>query len=74
MKGCRWPGPTVSDHGGGRSWWAHVHFTRINIKLTILHKKIEELMNVKGIGEKSFLKLKPLVVVPPPKADKAPGD
>jgi competence protein ComEA len=27
-------------------------------------KKIEELMNVKGIGEKSFLKLKPLVSVP----------
>ena len=26
-------------------------------------KKIEELMNVKGIGEKSFLKLKPLIVV-----------
>ena len=26
-------------------------------------KKVEELMNVKGIGEKSFLKLKPLVVV-----------
>ena len=36
-------------------------------------KRIEELMNVKGIGEKSFLKLKPLVVVPP-KTDKAPGD
>ena len=26
-------------------------------------KKLEELMNVKGIGEKSFLKLKPLIVV-----------
>ena len=26
-------------------------------------KRIEELMNVKGIGEKSFLKLKPLVTV-----------
>jgi competence protein ComEA len=39
-------------------------------------KKIEELMNVKGIGEKSFLKLKPMVVVPPPKTDKdkAGGD
>ena len=36
-------------------------------------KRIEELMNVKGIGEKSFLKLKPLVVVPP-KTDKATGD
>ena len=36
-------------------------------------KRIEDLMNVKGIGEKSFLKLKPLVVVPP-KGDKAPGE
>ena len=26
-------------------------------------KKIEEIMNVKGIGEKSFLKLKPLITV-----------
>ena len=26
-------------------------------------KKIEELMNVKGIGEKSFLKLKPYITV-----------
>src|SRR5512137_2714601 len=31
-------------------------------------KKVEELMNVKGIGEKNFLKLKPLVTVTPPKA------
>jgi competence protein ComEA len=28
-------------------------------------KKIEDLMNIKGIGEKSFLKLKPLVSVTP---------
>jgi competence protein ComEA len=33
-------------------------------------KKIEELMNIKGIGEKTFLKLKPLVSAPP-KTDKA---
>ncbi len=26
-------------------------------------KKIEELMNVRGVGEKSFLKLKPLIVI-----------
>ena len=26
-------------------------------------KKIEELMNIKGVGEKSFLKLKPLITV-----------
>ncbi len=37
-------------------------------------KKIEELMNVKGIGEKSFLKLKPMIVVTPPKPERAPGD
>ena len=38
-------------------------------------KRIEELMNVKGIGEKSFLKLKPLIVATPPKPEKdqAPG-
>jgi len=29
-------------------------------------KKVEELMNIKGIGEKSFLKLKPMVTVTPP--------
>lgn len=32
-------------------------------------KKAEELMNIRGIGEKSFLKLKPLVIVTAPKAD-----
>ena len=32
-------------------------------------KKIEELMNVRGVGEKSFLKLKPLITVVPPKAE-----
>ena len=35
----------------------------MNIELTIVKKDIEELMNVKGIGEKSFLKLKPLITV-----------
>jgi comEA protein len=33
-------------------------------------KKVEELMNVKGIGEKSFLKLKPLITVTGPAAEK----
>ena len=37
-------------------------------------KKIEELMNVKGIGEKSFLKLKPLVSAPPKTDAKTSGD
>ena len=36
-------------------------------------KKIEDLMNVRGVGEKSFLKLKPLITVAPPKTEKAGG-
>jgi len=31
-------------------------------------KKVEELMNVRGIGEKNFLKLKPQLTVSPAKA------
>ena len=27
---------------GGRTWWAHFEFTRINIEPIILRKKIEE--------------------------------
>jgi competence protein ComEA len=34
-------------------------------------KKAEDLMNVRGIGEKSFLKLKPLVTVTVPKSAQA---
>lgn len=30
-------------------------------------KKVEDLMNVRGIGEKTFLTLKPLITVAPPK-------
>jgi hypothetical protein len=59
----RWPLGLGARPGGGRRWWAHPRFTRINIELTIVQKEIEELMNVKGIGEKSFLKLKPLITV-----------
>ncbi len=36
-------------------------------------KKAEELMNIQGIGEKVFLKLKPLVTVIPPKSGGAGG-
>ena len=36
-------------------------------------KKIEDLMNVKGIGEKNFLKLKPYITVGAQKADAAAG-
>ena len=35
-------------------------------------KKVEELMNIRGIGEKSFLKLRPMVFVPQ-KNDKGGG-
>jgi competence protein ComEA len=34
-------------------------------------KKIEELMNVQGIGEKSFLRLRPQLTVAPAKGDSA---
>jgi len=34
-------------------------------------KKIEELMNVRGIGEKNFLRIKDLITVTPPKAREA---
>jgi competence protein ComEA len=34
-------------------------------------KKIEDLMNVRGIGEKNFLKLKPLITVGPVRAERA---
>lgn len=34
-------------------------------------KKIEELMNVRGVGEKGFLKLKPMLTLTPPRADRA---
>jgi competence protein ComEA len=37
-------------------------------------KKIEELMNVKGIGERSFLKLKPVVTVGADKGDRPAGE
>jgi len=31
-------------------------------------KKVEDLMNVRGVGEKSFLKLKPLITVTAPRS------
>jgi competence protein ComEA len=33
-------------------------------------KKVEDLMNIQGIGEKNFLKLKPLITVGQPKTEK----
>lgn len=34
-------------------------------------KKVEELMNVRGIGEKNFLALKPLITVSVPRTERA---
>ncbi len=34
--------------GGGRTWWAHFDFTRINTTPTILPKKIEDLRVVRA--------------------------
>jgi len=34
-------------------------------------KSVQELMNVRGIGEKNFLKLKPLITVGPARAERA---
>jgi hypothetical protein len=36
---------------GGRTWWAHFEFTRINIAPTILRKKIEELHTLARVCE-----------------------
>jgi len=34
--------PVDGRFSGGRTWWAHFKFTRINIGPTILRKKIED--------------------------------
>ena len=57
------PSRASAPQRGGRSWWAQLAFTCLNTGPTMVKKDIEELMNVKGIGEKSFLKLKPLVTL-----------
>ena len=38
-----------SGRNGGRAWWAHFEFTRINIAPTILPKKIEDAREVSAI-------------------------
>jgi len=38
----------VSGPSGGRSWWAHFEFTRINIQLIILPEKFEDLREARG--------------------------
>jgi len=34
--------------GGGRSWWAHFEFSRMNMTPTILRKKIEDLRETRA--------------------------
>jgi hypothetical protein len=42
----RRPSVLLSLPDGGRTWWAHFEFTRINIESTILRKKIEDRHNL----------------------------
>jgi hypothetical protein len=39
---------TLGTPNGGRTWWAHLEFTRINIKLIILRKKFEDAREAGG--------------------------
>jgi hypothetical protein len=36
--------------GGGRTWWAHIEFTRINIEPIILRKKIEDRQELRAFS------------------------
>ena len=36
----------LAGPSGGRTWWAHFEFTRINIELIILPKEIEDVREV----------------------------
>jgi hypothetical protein len=46
LKRCQGAARPRGPLGGGRPWWAHFEFTRINIAPTILPKKVEEFLNV----------------------------
>jgi hypothetical protein len=46
-----------------RSVVGALEFSSINIAPTILPKKIEELIKVQGIGERSFCELRPWIAV-----------
>jgi hypothetical protein len=47
---------------GGRTWWAHFEFTRINIEPTILRKKIEDAREVSATLETLRRYTLPIVV------------
>jgi hypothetical protein len=42
--------PAKNSSSGGRTWWAHFEFTRINVEPIILRKKIEEQLVLGAIG------------------------
>ena len=48
---------------GGRTRWAHQVRSSGRIARSFCCQQMEDLMNVKGIGEKAFLKLKPLLTI-----------
>jgi hypothetical protein len=41
----------MSRLGGGRTWWAHLEFTRINIKPTIRKKELEDLRTLGAFSD-----------------------
>ena len=43
------PDAPRSGLNGGRTWWAHFEFTRMNITPTILPKKIEDFREVAAL-------------------------
>jgi hypothetical protein len=45
---CRAADRLLSRVSGGRTWWAHFEFTRINITPTIRCKKIEDVREALG--------------------------
>jgi hypothetical protein len=50
-KGTHYP----NRPGGGRTWWAHFEFTRMNIEPTILHKQFEDLREAQPSSDKRAL-------------------
>jgi len=42
--------PEAARRSGGRNWWAHFAFTRINIERIILPKEIEDLRDVREVS------------------------
>jgi hypothetical protein len=39
-------GATVSEFAGGRTWWAHFEFSRMNIGPIMVCNQIEDLMEI----------------------------